>query len=129
MTRRRRLALAAAAVAAGALLVLPASAAAHGRRGVAVHLGGYYGYGFGPQSGLGWGWGWGWGPNYWPPCGGYAPGAEGGVDAGLAMIAGAHAVATSRDGAIAFGDNRVLDRPGPAGHPMIVNATIVKAIK
>ena len=92
MTRRRRVALAAAALVAGAVLALPASASAHGRRGPVVHLGGYYGYGFGPTFGLGWGWGWGWGPYYWPP---YGPGAfrpEGGVDRGLAMMAGVGAV-------------------------------------
>jgi len=85
-------ALAAAALVAGALLALPTTASAHGRPGVVVHLGGYYGYGFGPYFGPGWGWGWGWGPSYWPPYGPYAFHPEGGVDRGFAMMAGFGAV-------------------------------------
>ena len=82
MTRHRHVALAAAVLVAGAVLALPANAAARGHRGVAVHVGGYYG--FGPY--------WGWGPWYWPPYGPYGYYPQGGVDHGLAMMAGFGAV-------------------------------------
>jgi hypothetical protein len=88
MTRHSLVAFGAAALVAGAVLALPANAAAHGRGGVVVHFGGYYG--FGPYGG--WGPYWGWGPWYWPPYGPYGYYPEGGVDHGLAMMAGFGAV-------------------------------------
>jgi hypothetical protein len=88
MTRQRGVALAAAALVASVLFVMPANAAAHGRHGGGVYVGGHYG--FAPYYGMGWGWGWG--PYFWPPYGPYSFGANGGVDPGAAMIAGFGAV-------------------------------------
>jgi hypothetical protein len=72
---------------AGALALLAPDAEAHGRGGGRVVYvgGGFYTprYGFGPY----WGWGWGWGA--YPPAY-YGP--PGGVDMGVAMMAGFGAV-------------------------------------
>ena len=73
---------------AGAFALQPPDAEAHGRGGgrrVVYVGGGFYSpwYGFGPY----WGWGWGWGA--YPPAY-YGP--PGGVDMGVAMMAGFGAV-------------------------------------
>jgi hypothetical protein len=81
--------LAVAVVVAGASALCPPDADAHGRgRHGVVYVGGgfyspWYGFGFGPY----WGWGWGWGA--YPPAY-YGP--PGGVDMGMAMMAGFGAV-------------------------------------
>lgn len=87
MTRGRRAGLAVAvAVAVTGAAFAPYEAEAHGRGGgrrVVYVGGGFYSpwYGFGPY------WGWGWGPY---PAAYYAP--PGGIDMGVAMMAGFGAV-------------------------------------
>lgn len=89
MTRGKRAAstLAVAVAMVGAFALQPPDAAAHGRGGRRVVYvgGGFYGpwYGFSPYWGLGWGWG-AYPPAYYGP--------PGGVDMGVAMMAGFGAV-------------------------------------
>lgn len=80
--------IAAAAALAGTSLLAPREAQAHGRGGFRgrAWVGGFYG--FGPY----WGFGYGWGPYFGPYFAPYAYRPAGGIDMGMAMMAGFGAV-------------------------------------